>query len=151
MTDRKRLRLSRMAEEDDEELEDSDMDRATKLVESFFKQSFKAKDELKEQFKGMGKSTECIDWSRVKGKGANTLYTSKLFDCLEWWQRVGRKNHFEIFCVVLSIAAVPAANAHQERTYSSCTWLDDSLRQRMTDDHFEEQVLLSVNKDFLED
>ena len=44
MTVRERLWLSCMAEEDDEEFEDNGMDRATKLVESFFKQPSLAKN-----------------------------------------------------------------------------------------------------------
>ena len=43
-----------MAKEDDEEFKDSGMDRATNLLESFFKQSSQAKNEHEEQYDGLG-------------------------------------------------------------------------------------------------
>ena len=68
-----------------------------------------------------GKSIEIIHRSRVKGKRANTLHTSKFFDCLEWWERFVRRDL--LYYVI--IVAVPAENIHQERTIRAYTWLND--------------------------
>ena len=44
-----------------------------------------------------------------------------------------------------------AVAIRQERTFSTCTWFDDALRQRLKEGRFEMAVLLAVNNAFLED
>ena len=52
-------------------------------------------------------------------------------------------------CVeILLIIGLPASNGFQERIFSGCTHHDDSLCQRVGDEHFEESVLLSANDSF---
>ena len=108
---------------------------------------FDAEEELKDQLKRMGKDHKSIDWERVKKN--DTLYISSHFDSREWWVKVGRKVHPLVFLVVPAIIALPASNGFQERTFSTCTFFDDPLRQSLKDARFEMAVLLAVNEELL--
>jgi len=125
------------------------------LVEDWFSMEFDAENELKEQRKRMkeagrlGKDTKEIDWKLVKA--GKTLYISSVFDLREWWLSMGSNNGSKwrkIYPVVPAVFSIPAANGHQERTFSACTNFDDVLRQRLKEERFEMSVLLAVNKSF---
>ena len=125
----------------------SPMERAKHAVESYMNMKFDAGEELKDQLKRMGKDHKSIDWERVKKN--DTLYISSHFDSREWWVKVGRKVHPLVFLVVPAIIALPASNGFQERTFSTCTFFDDPLRQSLKDARFEMAVLLAVNEELL--
>lgn len=123
------------------------LDHIEGQVEAFFDQQFDPLQELKNQYKRMGKDWKKanIEESRIT-KDFDTLYTSHLFDLAEWWRNVGKKTFNFIAIAVPSIMAMPASNAHQERTFSICTHFNDELRNRLRDDRFEQSILIAVNK-----
>ena len=139
---RERLQLQHARKTKRNDLLDSD-ETASKVVESFFNQTFDPKKELEDQLNRNGKSKDNIDWQKVNDN--KSRYISSLFDSLEWWKNVGRKKYCEVFIVMLAIAAVPASNGFQERIFSACTWFDDPLRQMQSDGEFEWSLLLSIN------
>ena len=68
---------------------------------------------------------------------------------MEWWKSVGKKKYPLIALVALVILALPPSNAFLERIFSTCTWFDHHLRQRLKFSRYEMSVLLAVNKAFL--
>ena len=110
--------------------------------------TFDTVSELKAQYKRTGKDPTGIDWGRVEN--LDTLYISSLFDSVEWWKQVGRKDHPQVFPVFPAVIAQPASNDFQERIFSACTWFDNPLRQSLQDERFEMAVLLAVNESFLD-
>ncbi len=116
-----------------------------KAVETFFNQSFDPEDELKAQLERNKKDVKSsgIDWKRVRNY--NTLYISSVFDSLEWWKNIGRKNHPLVFLVMLAINGLPASNGYQERIFSNCSWFESELQQNSKDETFEQKMLLSFN------
>jgi len=122
-------------------------EQAKRAVGAFMDMDFNAEEELKNQLKRKGKDGKSIDWKRVKGN--DTLYISSQFDSREWWVKVGRKAHPLVFLVVPAIIALPASNGFQERTFSTCTYFDDPLRQRLKNSRFEMALLLAVNEELL--
>lgn len=86
-----------------------------------------------------------IDWKQVDD--LDTLYISKYFDLAEWWASDGKKKHVLLSYAVPAILSLPASNGHQERTFSTCTHFNDDLRVRLSDEKFEQSVLLAVNKE----
>lgn len=116
-------------------------------VDTWFDQVFDAEAELKAQRQRMNKTCDDIDWERVRRKEA--LYISSVFNLCEWWKCVGRDKYRLVFLTVPSILSVPSANDFQERVFSTCTWFDDPLRQRMKYERYEMSVLLAVNEELL--
>lgn len=122
-------------------------DLVAKACKEYFSQKFIPVDELKAQFKRMGKAETDVDWEKVEGY--DTLYTSSMFDLCEWWKSEGRKRFPLIFLILPSVLSVPASNAFQERIFSCCTYFDNPLRQSLKDGRFEMAVLLAVNQNIL--
>ena len=116
-------------------------------VDTWFDQDFNPEKELKAQRKRMKKLCDDIDWNRVNRKEA--LYISSVFNLCEWWKSVGRNTFRLVFLTVPSLLSVPSANDYQERVFSTCTWFDDPLRQRMKYERYEMAVLLAVNEKLL--
>ena len=94
----------------------------------------------------MSKNQSNIDWIRVKS--GDLLHISSNFDVLEWWKTVGVMKHPAALVAALSILALPASNAFQERVFSACTWHDDPLNQSLHNVRFERKFLLGLNADF---
>lgn len=121
-------------------------DKIHQEVESFYGQTFNPEQELKDQCKRIGinwKDTS-IDWERVNEY--DTLHVSQHFDLAEYWKNVGKKR-FPLFAIAVpSIMSLPGSNAHQERTFSTCTHFNDTLRARLKDDKFEMSVIIAANK-----
>jgi molybdopterin converting factor small subunit len=125
------------------------VDQLEREVDAFFDQQFDPLQELKDQYKQMGK-----DWEKANNDekyitdAFDSLYVSHRLDLAEWWRNVGREKFHYIFLAVPSIISLPASNAHQERTFSMCTHFNDELRGRLRDDKFEQSVIIAVNKGF---
>ena len=119
-----------------------------KILDNYFDcvGKLNAEDELKKQYKRMDKDEADVDWEKVYD--GDILYISSKFDCLEWWKSQGSTMFPEMSVVVLPILALPALNAFLERIFSTCTFYDDPLRQRLSEERFEKGVLLGVNADF---
>ena len=122
-------------------------DRVDGAIEAYLNADFDPASELKAQYQRTGRNTDKVDWKRVADN--ETLYISSLFDSVEWWNEVGRRNHPQVFPVFPIIISLPASNDFQERIFSACTWFDDPLRQRLRDTRFEMAVLLAVNESLL--
>ena len=94
----------------------------------------------------MGKACDDIDFNKVKAN--KTLCISSKFDLREWWLH-SRSNHSIVYVAVPTLVSLPNSNAFQERTFSTCTYFDDPLRQRLKRERFEMAVLLAVNEALL--
>ena len=123
--------------------------RASVVVDAFMSRKVDPILLLQRQLSRTNKGDSGIDWDRVESK--DLLYISSIFDSLEWWKEEGKILYYEIFVAILGILGLPSTNAHQERTFSTCTWFDDALRQSLKEGRFEMAVLLAVNNAFLED
>lgn len=123
--------------------------RATVVVDAFLNRKVDPVLLLERQLDRTNNNGSGIDWDKVKSN--DLLYISSVFDSLEWWKEEGNSVYYHIFVAILGILGLPSTNAHQERTFSTCTWFDDALRQRLKEGRFEMAVLLAVNNAFLED
>lgn len=128
---------------DDDNIEEVLMKR----LQEYLDQAFDPEHELRMQYKRMNKDTSDIDWKRVKGVSPDVLYISSKFDMLEWWKTQGKTKYWDVFVAGLPTMALPAANAFLERIFSTATWFDDPLRQKLGHERFEMGVLLGVNQD----
>ena len=142
---RERLKKSRLAAT--AMTETSVSQRVDTAVEAFFNQEFDARRELQDQRQRKHQGTSDIDWKKVDEN--HTLYISSKFDLAEWWKSVGRGLHRLVFLVAPPIIALPSNNGLQERIFSTCTWFDDPLRQRLKNSRFEMAVILAANKALL--
>jgi hAT family C-terminal dimerisation region len=70
------------------------------------------------------------------------------FKTLFWWSDVGKKEFPLIAHLATQHLAIPDSNAFQERIFSTCTWVGNVLRQKLSIKKYEQQVLLTVNDDF---
>ena len=120
-----------------------------KEVDAFLGQVINAEDLLRAQLArktlciNCGDGTPSIDWKKVrKGK---TLYISSVFDSLEYWKTIGRKNFPLIALVAPRIISIPGSNGFQERIFNICTFFDSELRMSMKDSRFEMSTLLTAN------
>ena len=55
-------------------------------------------------------------------------------------------SHGWIYSLVPIVTAMPPSNAYMERIFSTCTWFDNPLRQRLNDEKFEMAVIIVVNE-----
>ena len=135
----------------------STSEKASDVVETYFKMEFNPEHELKAQHMRMNNIQDAtkmdwseldVDWARVRDN--DTLYISSIFDLREWWLSKRRNGQYQlIYPVVPVVLALPSANGFQERTFSGCTVFDSPLRQRMKPKRFEMAVLLAKNDDGL--
>lgn len=114
------------------------------MVEKWLTQDFDPEGELRAQLDRMKRSDKSIDWERVSGN--ETLYISSHFNLYEWWKSKGRMRHGWIYPLVPVVTAMPPSNAYMERIFSTCTWFDNPLRQRLSDKKFEMAVIIAVNE-----
>ena len=90
-----------------------------------------------------------IDWRAVHR--GDSLYLSKIFDVAKWWATRGRLQFPLVALVAPRVLARPSSNAYQERIFSSCTYFDAKLRNRLGPQRFEMAVLLTVNCVWMEE
>ena len=91
-----------------------------------------------------------IDWWAVHR--GDSLYLSKIFDVAKWWATRGKLQFPLVALVAPRILARPSSNACQERIFSSCTYFDAKLRNRLGPQRFEMAVLLlTVNRVWMEE
>jgi hypothetical protein len=76
-------------------------------------------------------------------------FLSSQFNALEWWQTHGRMQYPMIYLVACSILSLPESNGHQERVFSSCTWMDGKLQRRQNPATHEMKALLYRNRAML--
>ena len=114
-------------------------------VAEWLNQDFFPDKELRKHRHRMGKDCSDIDWVRVNRQ--ETLYISSFFDLCEWWLHVvSMERHTLVYLVLPAIIALPPSNAFLKRIFSSCTWFDGPLRQRLNSDDFKKAVLVAVNE-----
>jgi hypothetical protein len=119
-------------------------DKILQELDDYFELCFDPEKELKDQFGRLARENNDVDWEKVRG--FDTLYISRHFDLAEWWKSKGKGLFPHVAVAVPSIMAIPASNAHQERTFSACTHFDDGLRSRLDAEKFEMAVLVAINK-----
>ena len=90
-----------------------------------------------------------IDWRAVHR--GDSLYLSKIFDVAQWWATRGKIQFPLVALVAPRILARPSSNAYHERIFSSCTYFDTKLRNRLGPERFEMAVLLTVNRVWMEE
>ena len=56
-----------------------------------------------------------------------------------------QKMHRHLYLTLPKILSLPSSNMFLERIFSTCTWFDSHLRQRLADERFEMAVLIAVN------
>ena len=71
------------------------------------------------------------------------------FDVMTWWHEVGKHECPWIYLVACIVLAVPDSNGHQERTFSTCSWMDDPLKKSQSDATFEMKSLIYRNSGLL--
>ena len=74
---------------------------------------------------------------------------SSLFDLCEWWINVGHRENCLVYLVVPLIITLPSMNSFQECIFSTCTWFDNPLCQRLHNGRFDMAVILDVNEALL--
>ena len=124
-------------------------DPVKRQVKAFFEQNFDPVQALRSQ--------ETVAEDVIKKIG-NNLYSwlehweiiAKHFDSYHYWHNVGKKEFPLIYPIAMLIHSLPDSNGHQERTFSSATWMDEKLKQKQSDMTFQMKVLLYRNKDFLD-
>ena len=55
-------------------------------------------------------------------------------------------SHGWIYPLVPVVTAMPPSNAYMERIFSTCTWFDNPLRQRLNDKRIEMAVIIAFNE-----
>lgn len=73
------------------------------------------------------------------------------FDLVQWWKKVGRLRFPHLATAASIMLGKPASNGYQERVFSSGTYYDSNLRKRLKEDHYEMQVLESMNSDLVKE
>ena len=114
---------------------------------SWTNQHFDPVQQLKDQLGRQGKTEKEVDWKKVEM--GDIMYISRKFDLLEWWEKIGSKQHELVFLATLPFLALPASNAFVERLFRTCTWFDSPLCQRLKHKRFEMAVLTAANESFL--
>jgi hypothetical protein len=76
-------------------------------------------------------------------------YLSSNFHALEWWEVHGKRQFPLIYLVASSVLCLPESNGHQERVFSSCTWMDGKLQRRQNPATHEMKALLYQNSSIL--
>jgi hypothetical protein len=79
----------------------------------------------------------------------NLPFLSSQFHALEWWEVHGKRQFPLIYLVASSILSLPESNGHQERVFSSCTWMDGKLQRRQNPATHEMKALLYQNRSML--
>jgi len=90
-----------------------------------------------------------VNWLNIK-KYNDPLYTSRMFDVLNWWHSFGRSQWKDLAYAAFIILGKPHHNGYQERVFSRGTFTDDNLRKRLKEDTFEMCVLESLNINIIE-
>lgn len=72
------------------------------------------------------------------------------FDCMKWWEEVGKQQYPMIYIVACQIHPLPESNGDQERTFSAATWMDGKLNNRQSSATFQMKTLMYKNKDLLD-
>ena len=68
---------------------------------------------------------------------------------MRWWEEHGKDDFPRIYVIACCILMMPDSNGHQERTFSSATWMDGKLNKRQSPATFEMKNLLYRNMDFM--
>ena len=68
---------------------------------------------------------------------------------MKWWEEVGKFKFKRIYVCACVILMVPDSNGHQERTFSTGTWMDTVLQRMQSAATFEMKVLLYRNREFM--
>ena len=81
---------------------------------------------------------------------ANWELLSKHFDCMRWWEEIGKQQFPLIYLVAATVLPLPESNGNQERTFSAATWMDTKLSKKQTDATFQMTTLIYKNGAFLD-
>jgi hypothetical protein len=85
--------------------------------------------------------------SSVSDLKTNFSWIASHFDALEWWFHTGKRVYPLIYPpVACAILSLPESNGHQERVFSSSTWMDGKLQRRQNPATHEMKALLYQNR-----
>lgn len=94
---------------------------------------------------GIHTQHDVTNWDYIP---TDVVYTHKRLDVISFWR--SQKDIFPtLYPIALNVLAKPPTNAKQERMFSMATWMDGSLRQRMSDATFEMRLLEKANRKFV--
>jgi hypothetical protein len=125
-------------------------DPVKQAVQIFFGQKFDPQQVLQDQRRTEVKAEILERIGNLPNEWMkNYQLIAESFDVMDWWERVGKKNHRLIYPVACCILSLPDSNGHQERTFSAATWMDGKLQKRQSDMTFQMKVLLYKNAEFL--
>ena len=68
-----------------------------------------------------------------------------------WWEVLGKNEYPLLYVIACLYQCLPDSNGHQERTFSTATWMDGNLRKRQKDATFEMKVTLCRNTQVLQE
>jgi hypothetical protein len=75
------------------------------------------------------------------------VFTGSVFDVLKWWKQEGIERFPKIATAAMILLGKPYSNGFQERIFSTGTWTDAKLRQKLTYGNLELSVLDKINND----
>lgn len=75
------------------------------------------------------------------------IYVGSLFNVLKWWKEEGQMRFPKIALAAMIILGKPYHNGFQERVFSTGTWTDGKLKQRLTSRNLELSVLDKINSE----
>ena len=130
--------------------QDNAKDTIRREVEQFFSQRFDPVAAIQKQNKKVAPNVLKKIGSTPSQWMANWPTIVRNLDVFDWWERQGKTLFPHIYYVACCILPLPDSNGHQERTFSTATWMDGKLQQRTKDMTFQQKVVVAKNKSFLE-
>ena len=129
--------------------QDNAKDSIQREIEDFFSQIFDPIVELPKQTRKVAPEVLARIGTTPSKWMENWPIVVKNFDVFDWWERTGKEKFPHIYHVACCILPLPDSNGHQERTFSTATWMDSKLQQRTKDMTFQQKVIIAKNRSFL--